>query len=107
MTVSFIGASAPVHAVGDGPNAARWSAEQTWQWYKQQPWLVGFNYVPSTACNTTEWWQADTFDPETIERELGWAEDLGFNTIRCFVQYLVWKHDPHGLPPHGNHPCNG
>jgi hypothetical protein len=50
--------------------------------------------VPSTACNTTEWWQADTFDPQTIDRELGWAEDLGFNTIRCFVQYLVWKHDP-------------
>jgi beta-1,2-mannobiose phosphorylase / 1,2-beta-oligomannan phosphorylase len=75
----------------------RWTAEEAWDWYKDQPWLVGFNYVPSTACNTTEWWQAETFDPETIDRELGWAEDLGFNTIRCFLQYLVWKHDPDGF----------
>ncbi len=75
----------------------RWTREEAWNWYKKQPWLVGFNYVPSTACNTTEWWQAETFDPETIDRELGWAEDLGFNTIRCFLQYIVWKNDPDGL----------
>jgi hypothetical protein len=75
----------------------RWTPGQAWDWYKQQPWLVGFNFVPSTACNTTEWWQRETFDPETIDRELGWASKLGFNTTRAFVQYLVWKHDPDGL----------
>ncbi len=75
----------------------RWPCQQAWQWSKERPWLVGFNYVPSTSCNTTEWWQADTFDLPTIDRELGWAADLGFNTIRCFVQYLVWKDDPDGL----------
>jgi hypothetical protein len=73
------------------------STERARDWYQKQSWLVGFNYVPSTACNTTEWWQARTFDPLTIGRELAWAEDLGFNTIRCFVQYLVWKQDPDGL----------
>jgi hypothetical protein len=76
---------------------ARWTAEQAWQWYKRQPWLVGVNYLPSTACNTTEFWQAESFDEATIDRELGWAEGLGFNTCRVFVQYLVWKHDPEGL----------
>ena len=72
----------------------RWSADRANEWYAKQPWLVGFNYVPSTACNTTEWWQKETFDPETIDRELGWASDLGFNTSRCFIQYIVWKDNP-------------
>jgi hypothetical protein len=75
----------------------QWTTEQAWAWYRQQPWLVGFNFVPSTACNTTEWWQKETFDPTTIDRELGWAHDLGFNTTRVFVQYVVWKHDPDGF----------
>ena len=75
----------------------RWTVDQAWDWYKKQPWIVGFNYVPSTAANTTEFWSADTFDKETIDRELGWAHGLGFNTCRVFVQYLVWKHDPEGL----------
>ncbi len=75
----------------------RWTAERAWAWYEAQPWLVGFNYVLSTACNTTEWWQAETFDPETFDRELGWAEKIGFNSARCFIQYLVWKHDPEGF----------
>lgn len=75
----------------------RWTGKKAWQWHQQQPWLVGFNYVPSTACNTTEWWQADSFDLPTMDRELSWAADLGFNTTRCFIQYLVWKNDPDGL----------
>ena len=75
----------------------RWTAEQAWTWYRRQPWIVGFNYVPSTACNTTEFWSAKTFDPKTIDRELGWGAGLGFDSCRVFVQYLVWKHDPEGL----------
>ncbi|MBI4602359.1 MAG: TIM barrel protein [Planctomycetes bacterium] len=55
------------------------------------------NFVPSTAANTTELWQAETFDEAAIERELGWASDLGFNACRVFVQHLVWRHDPGGL----------
>jgi hypothetical protein len=80
-----------------GETAQRWSAERANQWYAKQPWLVGVNFVPSTACNTTELWQAATFDEKTIDRELGWAQGLGMNTCRVFVQYLVWKNDPDGL----------
>ncbi len=79
------------------PRTDRWPAERVRQWYEKQPWLCGFNYVPSTAVNTTEMWQAQTFDPKTIDRELSWAHGIGFNTCRVFVQYLVWKHDPDGL----------
>ncbi|MCX7048906.1 MAG: cellulase family glycosylhydrolase [Candidatus Sumerlaeota bacterium] len=88
----------PLQAVaasaGDSPV---WTREQAWDWYKKQPWIVGFNFIPSTACNTTEFWAADTFDEKTIDRELGWAQALGFNSCRVFVQYLVWKNDPEGL----------
>ncbi len=76
---------------------SRWTADQAWAWYRQQPWIVGFNYVPSTAANTTEFWSAESFDEKTIDRELGWGAGLGFNSCRVFVQYLVWKNDPAGL----------
>jgi len=75
----------------------RWTSDEAWDWYKKQPWIVGFNYVPSTAANTTEFWSAETFDEKTIDRELGWAAGLGFNSSRVFVQYLVWKQDAAGL----------
>lgn len=75
----------------------RWAASEAWDWYRQQPWLVGTNYLPSTACNTTEFWQAESYDAATIERELGIAQATGFNTVRVFVQYLVWQHDPAGF----------
>jgi len=80
-------------------NAAknRWSKEKAWQWYREVSPLRGCNYLPRTAVNMTEMWQADTFDPKTIDEELGWAEKAGYNSVRIFLQYLVWKNDPEGL----------
>jgi len=80
-----------------GTTDARWSAEKAWDWYGSRPWLCGFNYLPSTAVNSTEMWQRETFDPETIRRELGWAQEIGLNCCRVFVQSLVWEADPDGL----------
>jgi hypothetical protein len=65
--------------------AEHWTPEQAKAWYDAQPWLVGCDFIPSTAINQLEMWQPDTFDPETIDRELGWAESLGFNTVRVFL----------------------
>ena len=79
----------------DGPRP--WPAERAWQWYKGQPWLCGFNYIPATAINYTEMWQRETFDPKTIDEELALAEQVRFNTLRCVLQYLVWEHDPDGF----------
>ena len=78
-------------------HSGQWTPAQAWTWYSSQPWLVGFNYIPATAINNTEMWQADTFDPKTIEAELALAEQSGFNCARVFVQYLVWENDPGGL----------
>src|SRR2546425_2389935 len=69
----------------------KWSPEQAQAWGKQMPWLVGCNFGPSTAINQLEMWQADTFDLKTIDRELGWAESLGFNSVRVFLHDLLWK----------------
>src|SRR3982074_1827143 len=50
-------------------------------WYQQQPWLVGSNYIPATAINELEMWQADSFDPQRIDTELGWAQGFGMNPM--------------------------
>jgi len=55
---------------------------------------VGGNFLPSTAINELEMWQGETFDPTTIDRELGWAEGIGMNTMRVFLHNLVWEQDP-------------
>ena len=42
-------------------------------------------------------WQAETFDPTTIERELGWAADIGMNCVRVYLHDLAWQADPTGF----------
>ena len=49
---------------------ARWTEKAANDWYAKQPWLVGSNYLPATAINQLEMWQADTFDPIWIDTEL-------------------------------------
>jgi hypothetical protein len=75
----------------------RWSPERAEAWRREMPWLVGCNFIPSTAINQLEMWQADTFDLPTIDRELGWAHDLGFNSVRVFLHDLLWRQDRDGL----------
>ena len=41
--------------------------------------------------------QADTFDPETIDRELALAQGLGFNSVRVFLHDLLWLQDREGF----------
>jgi len=69
----------------------QWTPQEAHDWYAAQPWLVGSNFVPSTAINELEMWQADTFDLPTMDRELGWAESLGMNTMRVFLHNLLWQ----------------
>ena len=90
----------PAAAVETEPVAeasGRWSREQAAAWYAAQPWLVGCNYIPSTAINQLEMFQADTFDPETIDRELALAQGLGFNSVRVFLHDLLWLQDREGF----------
>jgi cellulase (glycosyl hydrolase family 5) len=75
----------------------RWTAERANAWYAQRPWPVGADFLPSTAINELEMWQADTYDPVTIDRELGWAEAVGMNTMRVFLHNLLWEQDARGF----------
>lgn len=77
--------------------AERWPAAKAHAWYDKQPWLVGSNYNPATAINQLEMWQADTFDPATIDKELGWARALGMNTMRVYLHNLLWEQDASGF----------
>jgi hypothetical protein len=75
----------------------RWTEQAAHDWYGKQPWLVGANYIPATAINELEMWQAKTFDPKRIDTELAWAESIGMNTMRVFLHDLPWQHDPTGF----------
>jgi hypothetical protein len=75
----------------------RWSEQQAAAWYTAQPWLVGANFVPDDAVNELEMWQPDTFDPSEIDREFGWAEGMGMNTMRVFLHNLLWEQDAPGF----------
>jgi hypothetical protein len=76
---------------------APWTEAQANAWYAHQPWLVGSNFVPAYADNELAMWQASTFDPKEIDRELGWAQWLGMNTMRVFLHDLLWQQDPEGF----------
>jgi hypothetical protein len=95
LVVSFGVFFAIPSAGGESPS--RWAEEQAQHWAKERGWLVGCNFTPSTAINQLEMWQAETFDPATIDRELGWAESLGFNSVRVFLHHLLWQDDAKGF----------
>jgi endo-1,4-beta-mannosidase len=75
----------------------RWSEKRASDWYARQPWLVGSNYIPATAINELEMWQAETFDPKRIDQELDWAQSVGLNSIRVFLHDLLWRKDSAGF----------
>lgn len=75
----------------------RWDAAKANSWYDTQRWLVGANFAPSTAINQLEMWQADTFDLATIDRELGYAQGIGMNTMRVFLHDIPWRDDADGF----------
>lgn len=80
-----------------GAQPIRWTEERAAEWYARQPWYVGSNYIPATAINQLEMWQAETFDPKRIDLELGWAESIGLNVMRVFLHDLPWEQDARGF----------
>ncbi|GAO41559.1 cellulase family glycosylhydrolase [Flavihumibacter petaseus] len=75
----------------------RWSPEKAWQWYKDQQWICGANYIPAYAINYTAMWDRTTFDSVAIDRELALAEQTGLNSLRVVLQYAVYAEDPEGF----------
>lgn len=78
-------------------SSKRWDAKKANDLYSKQPWTVGCNYIPSIAINQLEMFQDDTFNPNRIDQELGWAENLGFNVLRIYLHFLLWEADSAAL----------
>jgi hypothetical protein len=97
MVVQVGAQKKPTKATAASQPGTVWSAEKAHNWYRQHKWITGANYVPANAINQLEMWQASTFDTATISRELGWARDIGFNTMRVFLHSVAWKQDPEGF----------
>ncbi len=76
---------------------SKWTVEKARQWCRARPWIVGCNFIPSSAINQLEMWQEESYDPRTIDRELGWAGSLGFNAVRVYLHDLVWAADRDGF----------
>ena len=75
----------------------QWTKEQANDWQTKQPWVVGCNFLPSTAINQLEMWQEESFDVKTIDRELGWAQSIGMNSVRVYLHDLAYETDPKGF----------
>src|SRR5690242_15564872 len=75
----------------------RWPVENAKTWGQVHPLIVGSNYITSSAINQLEMWQAETFDLPAIDRELGWAQSLGFTSMRVFLHHLLWEQDSGGF----------
>ncbi|ETW22628.1 beta-1,4-xylanase [Mycobacterium gastri 'Wayne'] len=76
-----------------GAEPGRWPAERANGWYQAQGWLVGANYITSTAINQLEMFQPGTYDPRRIAGELAAARSLGFNTVRVFLHDQLWAQE--------------
>lgn len=96
VTISLIGCQTGIVPQKNVQNN-KWSIEKANEWHTRQGWIAGCNFIPSNAINQLEMWQAETFDPETIDRELSWAEELGFNAMRVYLHSIVWQNDPDGF----------
>ncbi|MGN0202081.1 MAG: 1,4-beta-xylanase [Candidatus Cryptobacteroides sp.] len=75
----------------------RWTAEKAAAWYDAQGWIAGCDYIPADAINQIEMWSEATYNHELIDKELGWAEGLGFKTLRVYLSSVVYENDPQGL----------
>ncbi|HEX2533791.1 MAG TPA: cellulase family glycosylhydrolase [Chitinophagaceae bacterium] len=93
---------APQAQTASAPATARtaavvWTPAKANAWYRNQPWLVGANYVPANAINQLEMWQAETFDTAQIAKEFAWARSIGMNTMRVFLHDLLYQQDAEGF----------
>jgi hypothetical protein len=97
IEILLLGMITLVLGVAGASAQTRWSEHRANAWYAQQPWLVGSNYIPKSAINQLEMWQESTFDPAEIDKELGWAQAMGMNTMRVFLHDLLWQQDAVGF----------
>lgn len=96
LSTSLVSCGTPSATEKEKPGQ-RWSEEKAQAWGARQKWIVGANFSPSNASNQLDMWQAATWSPELIDKELGWAEEIGMNTIRVYLHYFPYRDDKKGF----------
>jgi hypothetical protein len=93
----FVSATVASSAFAGGANVP-WPKEKAWRWYNGQPWIRGCNYMPASAANRMDMWQEygskERF--EEMDRELGLAASVGFNTVRVLLEengFGAWHYE--------------
>ena len=71
----------------------RWSEKKAWEWYNSHPWIRGCNYMSADSVNRIDQWQGLHFKErlKTTEEELKVMKDLGFNSVRIILEFVVWE----------------
>ncbi len=77
----------------------RWTPERARAYFDARPIPLGANYNPRSTINQLEFWQAATFPLALREarQELGWARDIGMNSMRVYLHDLAWEQDSTGF----------
>uniref|UniRef100_A0A914E613 Glycoside hydrolase family 5 domain-containing protein n=1 Tax=Acrobeloides nanus TaxID=290746 RepID=A0A914E613_9BILA len=76
----------------------QWTTDQAFAWFNaQKPYIMGTEYMTSSAVNSLEMWQAATFDPVLIDKEMAVGGQLGMTTMRIFLEDLAYSQDPAGF----------
>ena len=72
----------------------RWSKEKAWNFWNNNPWMVGCNYVPALTPGLSIW-QEDTIEEilPSVHKELQLMKEIGFNTVRMWLEFDIWYHE--------------
>jgi endo-1,4-beta-mannosidase len=75
----------------------QWTTDKAQAWQKAEGFRVGANFLPSSAINQLEMWQKESWDPKTVDKELGWAAAIGMNVMRVYLHDIAWETDADGF----------
>lgn len=92
--ISFLLVFAVDSQTKENTPGVRWSKDKAEEWYKNQGFLCGVNYIPSNAINYTAMWDPTGFSPKLIDKELALAQSIGLNCVRVVLQYVVYEKTP-------------
>lgn len=74
----------------------RWTEQEIKEWYDSMQWLRGSNFLPSNCVNRLDMWQSYGREEhlKTADRELALCKEIGFNTVRLWLNFDVYYKEP-------------
>lgn len=74
----------------------RWSIKKANDWYKEQGWLTGCNFIGSDCVNRLDMFQKYEAEKKlkTADKELELCHKIGFNTVRIWANFDVYYAEP-------------